>query len=545
MKKWILLNNTKIKKIDEIIDILLENRGVKTKKEKEKFLNPSLNDLKINLTGIDRSELFKAYQRIKKAIKNQESIVVYTDYDVDGICAGAIVWETIYKIYKKIMPYVPDRKKEGYGFSKIGLDYIKKEYNASLVIAVDHGISSIKEINYAKKIGIDSIIIDHHVPSSKLPEPFSLVHTTKLSAGGIAWFFSQYLNSKLTYSSSSFENLDLAALATIADLTPLIGLSRVIVKYGLIELNRTKRLGLSVLIKESGLKKGQIGVYEVGHILAPRINAAGRIDHALDALRLICTNNIKKANLLAKRLNTINRERQILTSDSTLLASELVKRKKIGKLIMVEHESFNEGIIGLIAGKLVEEFYRPAIVISLGKEYSKASARSINGFNIVETIRKTSSLLMNVGGHPMAAGFTVATKNLKLLSEKLNSIVEGELDEKKLEKIIKIDLEINLSTLSQKFYDFLEKLSPFGVGNSVPVFASRKVKVINVSFLGKDNKHLKLVFDNKIKAIGFGMGEIFYKLSPGSFVDIAYILELNKWNDQTSLQLVLKDVKIG
>ncbi len=552
MKKWIVLNSTKIKDIDIIVETLLKNRGIKTKKEREKFLNPSLSDLRIDSTGIDLGELSKACQRIKKAIKNQESIVVYADYDVDGICAGAIVWEAIYGTYRKVMPYIPDRRKEGYGFSKIGLDYIKKEYNVSLVIAVDHGISSSEEINYARKLGIDTIVIDHHLPPLKLPKVISLVHTTKLSAGAIAWFFANYLIVKLSknkfknhqFNNLEIRNLDLAALATIADLTPLLDLNRIIAKYGLIELNKTKRVGLSVLMKEAGLEKGQIGVYEVGHILAPRINAVGRIDHALDALRLICTNNLERAKFLARRLNDVNRERQILTADSAFFASSLVRSNKIGKLIMVQHESFNEGVIGLIASKLVEEFYRPAIVVSLGEKYSKASARSIDGFNIVETIRKASSFLMSVGGHPMAAGFTVATKNLKLLKEKLNSIVEKELDEKRLEKEIKIDLEIDLSVISKKLYYALEKLSPFGVGNPIPVFVSRRVKVIGVSLLGRDRKHLKLILENKMKAIGFGMGDIFHKLSPGCLVDIAYMLELNKWNGETSLQLRLKDVKI-
>lgn len=559
MKRWVLLNEAKIKSIDDVVKIFLRNRGIKGHRQVEKFLNPSLDELTFKSAKIDTAELKKAYIRIRKAIEDNESIIVYTDYDVDGICGGAIIWETIYRFHKKVMPYIPDRKAEGYGLSKKGIDFVKKEYNTSLIITVDHGISGKEHIDYAKSLGIDTIILDHHLLPRKLPTVSAVIHTTYLSAGAIAWFFANYLINRLSnckLDNSAIHNLDLAALATIADLVPLTGLNRVIVKYGLTEINRTKRLGLSILIKEAGLKKGEIGVYEVGHMIAPRINAVGRIDHALDALRLICTKDAEKAKSLARRLNVVNRERQMLMAESAVFASKIVRSKKLDKLIVVQHESFNEGIVGLVAGKLVDEFYRPAIVIAKGKEYSKASARSINGFNIVETIRKFSHLLESVGGHPMAAGFTVATKNIEVLEKELKNITEKELSEQKLEKELKIDLETGLFLVTSKLYEIMEKLSPFGIGNPQPVFASRNVEVVGASLVGRDRQHLKLVvrpFSTKIgdseknsvfKAIGFAMGDIYYRLSPGTRVDIAYTVELDKWNGEKHLQLKLKDVKL-
>lgn len=553
MKKWVVLDKSETTEIDEVVKIILKNRGIKSQREIENFLHPSVDKLTIESAKISLLELKKAYLRIKQAVVNNESIIVYTDYDVDGICAGAIVWETIYKFYKRTMPYVPDRKKEGYGLSKKGIDFVKKEYNASLIITVDHGISGKEDIAYAKSLGIETIVIDHHLLPSKLPDAVAIIHTTVLAAGAICWFFASYLIDQFKIHSvkSGLENLDLACLATIADLIPLIGLNRTIVKYGLAEINKTNRLGLSVLIKEAGLKKGEIGVYEIGHMLAPRINAAGRIDHALDALRLICAKDEGKATLLARRLNTINRERQVLTVESAFFASEIVKSKKLEKLIVVQHESFNEGVIGLIAGKLVDEFYRPAIVIAKGEEYSKASARSISGFNIVENIRKVAHLLESVGGHPMAAGFTVATKNIEILKKELRNIVEKELDISKLEKELKIDLEITLSSVTTKLFERLSQLSPFGVGNPQPVFISRNVKVIGAVLLGRDKKHLKLVVarnseerNDVIKAIGFDMGNMFYRILPGSLIDIAYTIDEDKWNGARGLQLKLKDVKL-
>lgn len=575
MKKWVISNSSKINSIvasdaiEGVIKILLENRGLKSQKEINEFLNPSLDDLTLQNVKLDEKELNKAKVRIKKAIEKNETIVVYTDYDADGVSSGTIVWEALYHLGAKVMPYVPHRIEEGYGLSNIGIDNVKEQYNPSLIITVDHGVSAYEKVGYAKKLGIDVIIIDHHTLPAKLPEADALIHTVSLCATGIAWFFANYLKSN----KMQVENLDLVALATIADLIPLTHANRILVKYGLEQLNKTKRPGLLALMKTSGIKDGNIGVYEVGHLLAPRINASGRLTHALDSLRLLCTKDRVRAELLAQNLSSTNKERQLLLKETTQHAFETVKKylitdndrvKQLNKLIFISHENYNQGVIGLVAGKLVEEYYRPAIVISKGEKYSKASARSIAGFNIVEAIRSCSELLVDVGGHPMAAGFTIETSKLLLLEKKLTQIADKSLDEEKLQRTLKIDCEIDLEQVIPDLYKAIKNLEPFGMGNAMPTFVSRNVKMVKIGLVGKDKKHLKFTlqpnpkFHQYIDAIGFGMSSFFEKFSFDQSVDIVYTIEEDNWNMNrnlpaqagwsnlgSSLQLKLKDVKIS
>ncbi len=540
MHQWQILHKEKTALEEEILKIILANRKITGQKEIAAFLHPNLEELTVANAGLKKEELEKAAERIKKALKNRESIVVYTDYDVDGVCGGAIVWETLYELKANVMPYIPHRSGEGYGLSKKGIDRIKNEFNPQLIITVDHGISADEEINYAKTLGMETIVLDHHLKPAKIPKVAALIHTTSLCSGGIAWFFRQFLLKKN-------DDLDLAAMATVADLMPLTGLNRVIVKFGLEQLNKTKRLGLNALIKESGLEKGKIGVFEIGHVLAPRINAMGRLEHALDALRLICTKDESRALELSRKLSLTNRTRQEMMQQSSEHAIRLVSRETVGKLLFVVHETYNEGVIGLIAGKLVETYWRPAIVVSKGREYSKASARSIAGLNIVELIKEASDLLVNVGGHPMAAGFTVETKNLEKLRQRLTDITEAKLTEEKLVRVKKIDLELDFPQINKPLFKLIQQISPFGIGNPEPVFASCQADVINASQIGKDKKHLRLYLRQGnvlLSAIGFGMGENLSKLSPDKPVDIAYTIDLNNWNGKEKLQLKLKDIKI-
>ena len=569
MKKWVILNSLKInsivssKAIKDIIHILLENRGLKKQKEINEFLSPSVESLTIEKVGLNEKELHNAKVRILKAIENNETIVVYTDYDVDGVSSGTIAWEVLYHLGAKVMPYVPHRIEEGYGLSNIGIDNVKKQFNPSLIITVDHGVSAYAQVGYAKKLGVDVIIIDHHTLPSKLPEVEALIHTVSLCATGIAWFFANYLKSN----KKSAENLDLVALATIADLIPLTHTNRILVKYGLEQFNKTKRLGLLALMKTSGIKEGNIGVYEVGHMLAPRINASGRLTHALDSLRLLCTKDKARAESLAQNLSLTNRNRQLLLQETYAHALETVKKefitdnkslRQLNKLIIVSHTSYNQGVIGLVAGKLVDEYYRPAIVIAEGEKYSKASARSIAGFNIVEAIRSCSELLVNVGGHPMAAGFTIETSKILFLEKKLKKIAENSLDGEKLQRVLKIDCEINLERVTPELYRAIKELEPFGMGNSVPTFVSKKVKVVKMRIIGKDKKHLKFTlqpnpkFHQYIDAIGFGMSSFFETFSFDQNIDIVYTIEEDHWNMNrnwsnlgSSLQLKLKDVNIS
>lgn len=546
MKKWLILDNSRRKNGDDIVRTILKNRGLKTPKEMDDFLNPSLSQLTLENVHLQKKEIEKAYTRIKKAIADHEPIIVYTDYDVDGVASGTIVWEALHDLGANVMPYVPHRIEEGYGLSQKGIDTVNKENKTKLIITVDHGVTAGDKIGYAKKLGIDVIIIDHHTLPVKLPDAVALIHTTGLCATGIAWFFARFVNA----GKSKTKELDLVALATIADMIPLTGVNRILVKFGLEELNRTKRPGLKALIKTSGLKSGNLGIYEVGHMLAPRINASGRLTHALDSLRLLCTRDEARADLLAQNLSTTNRERQIMLEETLIHAKKISNlRSQNSKLIFIAEESYNQGVIGLVAGRLTEEFYRPSIVISKAAKYSKASARSVPGFNIVDAIRSCSELLVDVGGHPMAAGFTVETAKISLLAEKLAEFVDRELTPDRLERVLKIDREIDLADVDLNLLRSLKVLAPFGVGNPEPTFASRHVKVVKIALVGKDKKHLKLTlqpdpkYNVYIGAIGFGLGELYDKLSFDKLIDIAYTISENDWGNHHELQLKLKDVK--
>jgi single-stranded-DNA-specific exonuclease len=536
IKKWHILH----KPSGNIVTALLKNRGIT---DSNNFLHPvPPRELTAKDVYIDPRALKMAIARIRKAIKDKESIVVYADYDADGICAGAIMWETIHTMGARAMPYIPHRVEEGYGLSVKGIDAVRQQYDPSLIITVDHGITAYKNVAYAKSLGIDVIVTDHHVRPDTLPD-CTIVHTTALCGAGISWFVANELT-------NNSELLALASIGTIADIVPLIGANRSIVKYGLRQLNKTKRVGLLALLKDAGVRPGEITTYDVSHMLAPRLNAMGRLVHAMDALRLLCTHRQDKAILLARKLGLTNKERQQLTFDTSLHAKHIVQeriKEGLPKLLFVSHETYNQGVIGLVAGKLVEEYYRPAIVVSRGELVSKASARSIAGFNIVEAIKSCSDLLVDVGGHPMAAGFTAETKNLTELEIRLEKLADKKLTEALLTRELRVDMELPLAAVTGALWQQLREFEPFGFGSPEPVFVTRGVPISDVRLVGADGKHLKFTIHNSqftISAIAFGMGNVYPKLKSGTVVDIAYTIDMNFWNGRKSFQLKLRDIMI-
>lgn len=557
MKRWDISQQCQT---EDLIALLLKNRGLKTKTEIAKFLKPpDPYTLTPRDVDIDKTSLHQAVSRIKKAIDKKESVVVYADYDADGITAGAVMWETLHRLGATVMPYIPHRAEEGYGLSHKGIDTVVAQYHPTLIITVDHGITAKEKVVYAKKLGIEVIVTDHHVKPKALPA-CTMVHTTKLSGAGVAWFLAKELLKTYHLSLIAYyqELIALAAIGTIADMVPLVGPNRAIAKYGLAAMNGTHRVGLEALMSDAGLVKGSLGTYDVSHMLAPRLNAMGRIEHALDALRLLCTKQKEKAALLAQKLGLTNRERQQLTVETTMHAIQGLSLKQgqsfSKKLIFISHETYNQGVIGLVAGKLVEEYYRPAIVVAKGEMISKASARSVSGFNIVEAIRSCSDILVDVGGHPMAAGFTVETKHLQVLQDRLEQIAEKELTEEKLTRVLRIDAEIPLATATEGLWQKLRDFEPFGFGNPEPVFATRRVTVNDARLVGADGKHLKLRISsnlpnlpnlsNVFDAIAFNMGSLYGQLKTDQPVDIAYTIDMNVWNGNKKLQLKIKDIHL-
>ena len=555
--RWRVLTKIKSKKPkdrqEEIIKSLLKNRGLKTKSQQEKFLNPlKPSSLTLKELAISAREIKKALNRIKKAIEKKEEVIVYGDFDADGICGTAILWEALAQKGAKVLPYIPDRIKEGYGLNNQTLKRLKEEKpDLSLIITVDQGIVAHKQVDFARRLGLEVIITDHHQPAKRKPKAEAIVHTTSLAGAGVAWILAREMGIKKTASC-----LELAAIGTIGDLLSMVGPSRSLVKFGLEEINQTERPGILALLKAAGIEKGKIGAYEVGFMIAPRLNAMGRMENALDSLRLLCTRDPERAGRLAQKLEETNRRRQKEMEESASRAKELVlsqypeiKQSASPKLIYIEDESYQEGIIGLIASKLVDEFYRPAIVIARRKEYSKASARSISGFNVIEAIRVASDLLVDSGGHPMAAGFTVETKHIGLVGEKISQVAESQLDRRKLVKTLKVDCEVFLTDLTFNLYEKIGQFSPFGVGNPQPVFVTRKARAVEARLVGAGNQHLKLkINSSEVKsgfgAIGFGLGSFYARLSPEKPVDVAYNLVVNKWDGKEKLELRLKDLRL-
>ena len=538
---------------EKIIEILLSNRGIKTKKEKEDYLSPKLENVTLETVGIKKTSVKKTIDRIKQAAGKNEKIVIYGDYDVDGICGTAILWESIYSFYKNVIPYIPHRVDEGYGLSNAGIDNILNLYpDTKLIITVDNGIVAQGPVSYAQEKSIDVIITDHHVAGDKLPKAFAIVHTTKICGSAVAYllakeftiFNSQFSNkSKIPNTEKIQDNhLELVVLATIADLVPLVEENRVFVKSGIESLRKTKRPGLLALFEEAGIKREEIDAYKIGHIIAPRLNAAGRIMHALDSLRLVCTKDRVLAQKLAAHLSATNKQRQNLTEESTLHAAKVTLVSE--KIIFVHDEKYNPGIIGLIASRLVEAHYLPAIVVAVGEKTSKGSVRSVAGFNIIAFLRQFSSMVIDIGGHPMAAGFTIETERIEEFKKVLFREAEKNISDDLLQRKIKIDMELPFSFLDLKLYLSLQKLAPFGQGNPEPLFVSKNVRIEDVRFVGRDKKHASLIFSQNgklIRGIYFNCKD--KNLEKGNTIDIVYSIEKDEWSGNGKIQIKIKDVK--
>ena len=551
MKKWKIIHQglgEGVKgSVEENVNILLKNRGLTTKKDIASFLHPDIEKVSLESSQIDPKEFKKFKKRIAVSIKNHEKTIIFGDYDVDGICASAILWETLFVKNKKAIPYIPERIEEGYGLSKKGIDNVLISHpDTKLIITVDNGIVAYDAVDYANGRGIDVIITDHHAIGKKRNNALCILHTVSLCGAGIAWVIAKEL--LFETKDEVYKKLELAMLATIADLVPLISVNRAIAKEGLQLIKNTKRIGLQELFIASDINKKDVGVYTVSHIIAPRLNASGRIDRAINALRLLCTHNREKAKYYASMLGTFNRDRQDLTSDAVEHAKTLsIKTSYSSKITIVADKSYNPGVIGIVASHMVEHYYRPSFAVSIGKEISKGSARSIIGVNIIELLRSVSSHLIEAGGHPMAAGFSVKTDHMekffKALARKAESIVTDEI----LERFITIDMLLPFELIDKKLFQEIEKLSPFGMGNSEPVFATEDVEVSDVRRIGQEGKHLKMKLSKEGKifdAVGFGLSQK-HDVQIGDIVSVAFTIDENEWQGKKTMQLKVKDIRVG
>ena len=536
-------------RVEELIKLLLKNRDLTTAKQKKSFFEPKdPMETPLKEVGISAREMGKALVLLEKAKKEDRQIIVYGDYDSDGVCATAIVWETLYELGFKAMPYLPNRFEEGYGLNKESLRRLKeKQPDLGLVITVDQGIVAHQAVGLANKLGMEVIISDHHQPKKTFPSAQAVVHTTELSGSGVGWYLAREVSRHFGGSVRKIEKrLELAAIGTVTDLLALLGPSRAIVVYGLRQIGKTSRVGLSQLIKTAGITDPQLGTYELGFMIGPRLNSAGRVGDAMLALRLVCSNDKDRCRDFARQLEETNGSRQLLMEQLAAQAKETwLAEGKESKIIFVTGEGWPEGVIGLAASKLTEEFHLPAVVVSVEGELAKGSARSISGFNITAAIRQASELVIDAGGHPMAAGFSAETKNLKKLKQALVDIAEEKIDAAKLEKTLRVDAELSLGDLDLDLWRQLESFAPFGVGNPRPDFVVRGVKVVEARLVGKGREHVKLTVvgesQKKWEAIGFRLGSRYSEITDSGQIDLAFDLQVNEWNQTRKLQLRIKD----
>lgn len=533
----------------DLESILLSNRSILNPEEFFKPKHPS--KFSLSELGIDDQEMKRSVERILRAKKNDEKVLIFGDYDADGICATAILWHALKSIDIISVPFIPRRDVHGYGITKKALDEIIEIAKPTLIITVDNGIVATEPIKYAQQHGIDVILTDHHQPEKNdsgevvYPPAYSRVHTTKLCGSTVSWMLAQSLAPE-----AAMSQLDLAGLATIADQVPLYDANRSFAFHGLEALRKTSRVGLKALGELTGLDFATINSGSVGFGLAPRINAMGRLAHGLDALRLLCTSNWQSARKLARTLTDTNVDRQDLTMDQLQIAIDQVTIQKSESVLFAASDQFHEGVIGLIAGRLVELYHKPALVMSVGSSAAKGSARSVAGVNIVELLREVREDLLEVGGHPMAAGFGVSLENVEVVKGKLFALAKKSIDQTFLLPQILVDCRMPFAMASVEVAEKLKRLEPFGSGNPEPLFGFENLEVQGVQTMGKNKQHLKVVFcdcDNKNKkceAVFWGKAQLGETIKVGKTISVAGRLEVNEWKGKKKIQLVGKDVLI-
>ncbi len=544
-----------LSKFPPILRQILFNRGFPTDAEARAYLNakPDFDTDPFQMTGMR-----KAVDRIQAAIQNNEPIAIYGDYDVDGVTSTALLVETLTAFNAIVRGYIPNRFEEGYGLNNEAMDKLKAD-GVQLVITVDCGIRSPNEAFHARDLGLDLIISDHHHPAEgDLPPALAVINPKQhgdaypdkdLAGVGIAYKIAEALLSLPTKPSAfSLDSLlDLVALGTVADLAPLMGENRILVRRGLRQMKQTTRQGLFSLAAVADVKLAKVNAGNIGFSLGPRLNAAGRLKEALAAYELLITKDPSRAGQLAQELNIQNRERQSITREMQAQAEAIaLADDPKAYLLFAAHEDFNSGVIGLAASRLTDTYYRPAIVASKGEEETRGSCRSIPEFHITDALDQCADLLVRHGGHAAAAGFTVKNENLSALVTRLKSIAAEKLSGANLKPTVTAEAEVSLVDVRPELFEkCLKYLEPTGYGNSHAAFVARNVKVKKSHTVGADAKHLKLLLEDETgyahDAIGFRLGE-WQKKMPAR-VDILFTYEPNEYNGKVNYQLNLKDIR--
>lgn len=534
--------------ISKLLATVLVNRNIVDDDEINIFLNPTRNDFHDPYLMPDMDV---AVNRIIKAIENQEKVIIYGDYDVDGITSITVLKKFLKKCGLDVGYYIPNRLNEGYGLNINAIDKIKKEgYN--LIITVDCGISAIEEIKYANSLGLDTIVTDHHEPLDILPPAIGVVDLKRkdshkypfdsLAGCGVAFKLCQALGMKLGIEENEYlKYLDIVCVGTISDIVPLIDENRVIAKLGLKLVEVTKNPGLRALLNAAGYK--QINSNTISFGVAPRINACGRMGFEEDALKLFLTDNIVEASNITEKLNHYNRERQEIEKNIFDEAIKMIEKEGNNKSIVLGSENWHHGVIGIVSSKITEMYFKPSILIGFDGKEGKGSGRSIPGFDLHEALVNLSDYLEKFGGHEMAVGLSLNKSKFKDFKEALEKYVQ-EKDIDKLNPIIEIDKEIDFRDIRCDIIEELNLLEPFGEGNRRPIFVYRNLKIDSIRALS-DGKHLKLTLKDGstlINAIGFNLGHLSREYMLGDKVDIVGTLEINSFNGKNSVQININDI---
>ena len=538
---------------------LLIQRGLITADHVRSFFTPDLKDLHDPFLMKDMD---KAVGRIESAIKNSETILVYGDYDVDGTTSVAMIYSFLKRFHDKLDFYIPDRYAEGYGISYIGIDYARNK-GYSLIIALDCGIKATEKVRYASSNGIDFIICDHHTPGTAIPEAAAVLDPKRpdcnypykeLSGCGVGFKLIQAFS---LHNNIPFEELlpflDLVAVSIASDIVSLTGENRILTYFGLQRLNETSRTGLKTIIQLSGIQDKVITVDDIVFKIGPRINAAGRIESGKSAVNLLIAGNEQEARIIGEKVNNYNSTRRNIDSSITQEALEMINRNpelQKKKTTVLFNPDWHKGVIGIVASRLIDTYYRPTVVLTESNGFATGSARSVYGFDLYKAIESCSDLLENFGGHKYAAGLTLKLENLPKFQKRFESVVEEMIDPGQMIPVVEIDTEIKLNDITPEFYRCLKKFEPFGPDNMAPVFLTENVVDNGTGKpVGTNGDHLKLNLIQEedpykiYPAIAFQQGNRYPKTINGVAFDICYTIAENEFMGKVNLQLNVRDIK--
>ncbi len=570
-KRWVSKPRVDQKEVDYLAEVLnindllanlLVQRGVKTFDQAKSFFRPSLESL---YDPFRMEDMNLAIERIEKAIQSNQRILIYGDYDVDGTTSVAMVYSFLSKFYSNLDYYIPDRYAEGYGVSYKGINYAAHD-NVSLIIALDCGIKAVEKIDYANSLNIDFIICDHHTPEKNLPNAVAVLDPKRkdcaypfkeLSGCGVGFKMLQaFSRTNHIDAEYLYTFLDLVAVSIASDIVPIIDENRILTFFGLKQLNNSPRTGLKAIIDVSGLgdKHQQIVVEDIVFRIGPRINATGRLESGKNAVDLLITSNKKMADNMAKKVNSCNDERKNIDRNITQHAIKMISSEpgfQEKKSTVLYNSSWHKGVVGIVASRMIEIYYRPTIILTASNGLATGSARSVPGFDIYEALNECSDLIENFGGHTYAAGLTIEIENINKFKQRFERIVEQNLTEEQLIPQLNIDSEIEFSNITERFYKILKQFQPFGPQNLAPLFVARDVKDTGEARLvGPNKEHMKLSLVQKnnpgklFPGIAFQQADHYSDIHKGKPFDICFSVEENNFRGNRTLQLNIKDIKI-